>query len=46
MLSQLSQAVAAMATGTRWSAACCEVIALEGGVAALLRLMRSLNRSK
>jgi hypothetical protein len=38
--------VQALEVGTCYSVRCCELIALEGGVTALLRLIRGLNRSK
>jgi len=43
---QLSQAIAALELGTHYSRACCQIIAAEGGVSGLLRLIRVLNRSK
>lgn len=35
-----------MEMGTRYSRACCEIIAGEGGMSGLMRLLRVLNRSK
>jgi len=35
-----------MELGTHYSRACCEIIAAEGGVSGLMRLVRVLNRSK
>ncbi|KAF5841190.1 hypothetical protein DUNSADRAFT_14021 [Dunaliella salina] len=35
-----------MELGTHYSRACCEIIAAEGGVSGLMRLIRVLNRSK
>lgn len=45
-LEQTFQAVRAIEFSTRYSPACCELIAGSGGVGALLRLARGCNRSK
>ncbi|KAG2492393.1 hypothetical protein HYH03_009339 [Edaphochlamys debaryana] len=43
---QVVSAIEVIDTATRYSRDCCRLIARSGGVAALLRFMRSLNRSR